>query len=365
MSYVPERITDYPQDIDDCPLHIDAEKLREAVEKYYEDPIGVKVALAIATFADSKGLAFPSVKRLSDMTGFTWQEVSKAVGRLQALGILTIQRRRFKNSQHCHNEYRFVKKFVRKIADIRSSHFLGNVLKWKAKAQDVATAVVAHAVKTVGGKVKQVASAMSASAASGVKDASSASAASEHERNASNAAEPASAEPVQEKPVQPVPAPAEPVMSAPAPIQEQPVEDGEPFPEADTPVEWDYVSEKDMDKMFQVFDAHPELVDDPEKAAEMAGVVFSSASAAEPVRGETAPVQEPVEPVSPVKRETNLETLPANTESVSAVGSTVQANIPANIQAENAPKFINGEVDARWRSQMMLHQVNPTMYPAW
>ena len=338
MSYVPERITDYPQDIDDCPLHIDAEKLREAVEKYYEDPIGVKVALAIATFADSKGLAFPSVKRLSEMTGFTWQEVSKAVGRLQALGILTIQRRRFKNSQHCHNEYRFVKKFVRKVADLRSSHFLGNVLKWKAKAQDVAKAVVAHAVKTVGGKVKQVASAM-------------------------NAAEPASVEPVQEEPVQPVPAPA----SASAPIQEpaQPLEDWgstSSFPEAGDPVEWDDVSEKDMDKMFRVFDAHPELVDDPEKAAEMAGVSFPSASAAEPVE---EPATKPVEPVSPVKRETNLETLPANTASVSAVGSTVQANIPANIQAENAPKFINGEVDARWRSQMMLHQVNPTMYPAW
>lgn len=357
MSYVPERITDYPQDIDDCPLHIDAEKLREAVEKYYEDPIGVKVALAIATFADSKGLAFPSVKRLSDMTGFTWQEVSKAVGRLQALGILTIQRRRFKNSQHSHNEYRFVKKFVRKVADIRSSHFLGNVLKWKAKAQDVATAVVDHAVKTVGGKVKQVASVMSASAAGGVKDASSASTASV--RDASNAAEPASVEPVQEKPVQPVPAPAEPVMSAPAPIQEQPVEDGEPFPEADTPVEWDYVSEKDMDKMFRMFDAHPELVDDPEKAAVMAGVSFPDMKVSEPVEETTAPIQEPVQTV---KQQTSLEALPANTESVSAVGSNTQ---PIQLDTANAPKFINGEVSSLWTSQQLLHKMNPDMYPAY
>lgn len=334
MSYVPERITDYPQDIDDCPLHIDAEKLREAVEKYYEDPIGVKVASAIATFADSKGLAFPSVKRLSDMTGFTWQEASKAVGRLQALGILTIQRRRFKNSQHSHNEYRFVKKFVRKVADLRSSHFLGNVQKWKAKAQDVATAVVDHAVKTVGGKVKQVASVMSASAASGVKDASSA-----------NAAEPASVEPVQEKPV-----------------MEQPVEDWgstSAFPEADDPVEWDYVSEKDMDKMFQVFDAHPELVDDPEKAAEMAGVSFPDMKVSEPVEETTAPIQEPVQTV---KQQTSLEALPANTESVSAVGSNTQ---PIQLDTANAPKFINGEVSSLWTSQQLLHKMNPDMYPAY
>lgn len=334
MGYVPERITDYPQDIDDCPLHIDAEKLREAVEKYYEDPIGVKVASAIASFADSKGLAFPSVSRLSDMTGYTWQEVSKAVGRLQALGVLTVTRRRFKNSQHCHNEYRFVKKFVRKVADIRSSHFLGNVLKWKAKAEDVATAVVDHAVKTVGGKVKQVASAMSASAP---------------------VAEPVSVEPVQEKPVQPVPAPAEPAT----------VEDWgstSSFPEADDSVEWDYVSEQDMDKMFRVFDAHPELVDDPVKAAEMAGVVFpemktvstpeSATALNAPVEETTTPIQKPTATPEIMKRETNLETLPANTQ-------------PVQTDMTNAPKFINGEVDARWGSQQLLHQLNPTQYPAY
>lgn len=357
MSYVPERITDYPKDIDDCPLHIDAEKLREAVEKYYEDPIGVKVALAIATFADSKGLAFPSVKRLSEMTGCTWQEVSKAAGRLQALGILTIQRRRFKNSQHSHNEYRFVKKFVRKVADIRSSHFLGNVQKWKAKAQDVATAVVDHAVKTVGGKVKQV--------ARGVSNASSA-----------NAAEPASVEPVQEKPVQPVPAPAEPATEAAiAQAEPAPIEDWgstSSFPEADTSVEWDYVSEKDMDKMFQVFDAHPELVDDPVKAAEMAGVVFPDMKVSKaieplsapvqpaPVEGITAPIQ-PAEP-APVKQETRLDTLPANTGSVSAAGSNTQ---PIQLDTANAPKFINGEVSALWKSQQVLHRMNPDMYPAY
>lgn len=146
-------------------------------------------------------------------------------------------------------------------------------------------------------------------------------------------------------------------MSAPAPIQEQPVEDGEPFPEADTPVEWDYVSEKDMDKMFRMFDAHPELVDDPEKAAIMAGVVLPDMKTSAPM---------------PVKRETSLESLPANTESVSAVGSNTQptmpapsqTNIPTNTQ-DNVPKFINGEPSALWRSQQLLHRVNPAMYPAW
>lgn len=308
MGYVPERITDYPQEIDDNPLHIDAGKLIEAVEKYYADPIGVKVALAIATFADGKGLAFPSVSRLSDMTGYTWTEVSKAVGRLQALGILTIQRRRFKNSRHSHNEYRFVKKFVRKVADIRSSHFLGNVQKWKAKAADVAAAVVDHAVKAVG-----VATGMT------------------------------------EKPSAPAP-----VMGKPA---DAPVEDwgsASSFPEANDPVEWDYVSEKDMDRMFRVFDAHPELLNKPEDAARLARVVFASASAAKPV---SKPVEE-----TPVKQKTSLETLPANTASVSAASSNTQ---PIQLDTANAPKFINGEVSAPWKSQQVLHRMNPDMYPTY
>lgn len=289
MGYVPERMTDYPQESDDYPLHIDAEKLMEAVEKYYEDPIGVKVALAIATFADSKGLAFPGVSRLSDMTGCTWTEVSKAVGRLQALGILTVKRRRFKNSKHCHNEYRFAKQFVRKTADIRSSHFLGNVLKWKAKAEDVAKAVVDHAQRAVGV----------------VKDTA-------------------------EKLVKP----AEPV---PAPVEEKSAEPANGFGV----------------RIAAMVDAHPELAEEflahPEKAAAMAG-------ANNPTCDAQYDVSKPVEETpATVKRETSLDTLPANTQGNTADTSPMQ----------NAPRFLNGETDARWHSQQLLHQLNPTMYPAW
>ena len=56
MSYVPERITDYPQDIDDCPLHIDAEKLREAVEKILRGPYRSESRFGYRHFRGQQGV---------------------------------------------------------------------------------------------------------------------------------------------------------------------------------------------------------------------------------------------------------------------------------------------------------------------
>ena len=280
MGYVPERVTDYPQEIDASPLHIDAEKLAQAVEQYYEDPIGVKVALAIATFADSRGLAFPGISRLSDMTGYMWTEVSKAVGRLQALGILTVKRRRFTNSKHSHNEYRFRKDFVHRIADKCSSHFLPNVQKWKAKAQDVAAAVVRHASDSVVDTVSDMASKIAAVVQAHPKKEEEF--LSHPEKAAAMASD-------------------KPAMDVPASVSEltdsEPVEDWVPS-QADTPIVWENGSQH---------------------------------------------VQETV------KQETSLETLPANIETNMA----------------NAPKFINGEVDSRWETQQLLHEMNPAVYRAY
>lgn len=289
MGYVPERITDYPQEIDDRPLHIDGEKLAQAVEQYYEDPIGVKVALAIATFADSRGVAFPSIQRLSNMTGYTWSEVSKAVYRLQALGVLTIKRRRFTNSKHSHNEYRFRKDFVHRVADKGSAHFLPNVQKWKAKAQDVAAAVVRHAsdmvVNTVSGMASKIAEVVQAHPEKEEEFLS------HPEKAAQLAGFGVKSADLVPEPVQKQSASA-PVSSASAVLQ------------ADTPIVWENGSDS--------YDA----------------------------------------PV--VKQETNLNTLPANTT-------------PANTQTNMAdcPKFINGEVSALWETQQLLHEINPTMYPAY
>ena len=309
MGYVPERITDYPQEIDDRPLHIDAEKLAQAVEQYYEDPIGVKVALAIATFADSRGLAFPGIQRLSDMTGYTWTEVSKAVGRLQALGILTIKRRRFQNSKHSHNEYRFRKDFVHRIADKCSSHFLPNVQKWKAKAKDVAAAVVRHASDTVVNTVSDMASKIAAVVQThpGKEE--------EFLANPQKAAQLAGFTVDSVKPSDLVP---EPVVPVPETVNPEPVGDWTSPHQANTPIEWENATD-------------------------------------------------PLDAPSGVKQETNLETLPANT--VSAVGSANTTNTQPmqNVQTNmaDAPKFINGEVDSRWETQQLLHEINPTMYPAY
>ena len=83
-----------------------------------------------------------------------------------------------------------------------------------------------------------------------------------------------------------------------------------------------------------------------------------------------------------MKLETNLNTLPANTESVSAAGSNTESvsaagsntesvsavgsnTQPIQLDTANAPKFINGEVSSLWTSQQLLHKMNPDMYPAY
>lgn len=136
---------EYPKVIDENPLHIDAKALHEAVNRYYDDPIGDRVALAIAGYANSNGVAFPGFDLLAELTGYTYEQISRAIHRLQALGILTITRRRAKGADHAHNVYKFCKRLIRKVIDICSAHFIANVEKWRAEAKDVAAAVIDHA----------------------------------------------------------------------------------------------------------------------------------------------------------------------------------------------------------------------------
>ena len=136
---------EYPKVIDENPLHIDAKALHEAVNRYYDDPIGDRVALAIASYANSNGEAFPGFPLLAELTGYTYEQISRATHRLQALGILTIKRRRSKGAEHAHDVYKFCKRLIRKVIDICSAHFIANVKKWRAEAKDVAAAVIDHA----------------------------------------------------------------------------------------------------------------------------------------------------------------------------------------------------------------------------
>ena len=136
---------EYPKVIDENPLHIDAKALHEAVNRYYDDPIGDRVALAIASYANSNGEAFPGFPLLAELTGYTYEQISRATHRLQALGILTIKCRRSKGAEHAHDVYKFCKRLIRKVIDICSAHFIANVKKWRAEAKDVAAAVLDHA----------------------------------------------------------------------------------------------------------------------------------------------------------------------------------------------------------------------------
>lgn len=132
---------EYPKVIDENPLHIDAQALHEAVNRYYDDPIGDRVALAIAGYANSNGVAFPGFELLAELTGYTYEQISRATHRLQALGILKITRRRSKGAKYAHDVYKFCKRLIREVIDVCSAHFIANVEKWRAEGRDVAQAI--------------------------------------------------------------------------------------------------------------------------------------------------------------------------------------------------------------------------------
>lgn len=51
------------------------------------------VFLAIALHVDRRGECWPGMTRLAKLTGFNRSSVSRAVGRLEELGLLTVRRR--------------------------------------------------------------------------------------------------------------------------------------------------------------------------------------------------------------------------------------------------------------------------------
>ena len=135
----------YPETFDEYPMRINAQAIRDTVAKYGEDEAVATVAIAIAAYANGKGVAFPSLDTIADQTGYTPQEASCYAHRGAAIGMFGIRKAKAKGAKYAHNVYTFAKNLIRKTSDIRSSHFIANVKKWRAEAKDVAAAVIDHA----------------------------------------------------------------------------------------------------------------------------------------------------------------------------------------------------------------------------
>lgn len=132
----------YPEVIDYSPLHIDAQKLHKVCARYGADADALEtVGLAIAGHANPWGDAFPGLALLSELTGYTIQEVSRLAHILQSAGVFIIRKVKSAGARYAHNVYHFAKSFIRRVADVNSAHFIGNLQKWKAAASDVAAAV--------------------------------------------------------------------------------------------------------------------------------------------------------------------------------------------------------------------------------
>lgn len=338
-------------------MNMDLGLLREefdALPDYPQKDFDFQLTLLIAEYANSKGVCWPGMGILATRLHCFKMDVKRGVDRVLKFSVFAIKKAKAKGAKWEHNVYIFAKRFLRKTVDKLASHF--DAQKWKDWVEekmserqrkklirryceqtdtDLENAGVYQGhwmamryVKKHVGETPEEYDAILAEAIAKYRD-----------YDGPNFRE------IADRPAKPV---AQPVST---PVS-TPVED---------------VSEEDMARMFRMFDEHPELVDDPEQAARLAGVVLpdmKQPAKPEPVDPEPwlEDYDKPVEPVSPVKRETNLEALPANTESASAVGSNTQ---PIQLDTANAPKFINGEVSSLWTSQQLLHKMNPDMYPAY
>lgn len=374
-------------------MNMDVEGMRavfDALPDYPQKDFDFQLTVLIAEYANSKGVCWPGMGTLAGRLHCFKMDVKRGVDRILEFGFFAVKKVKSKGAKWEHNVYVFAKRFLRKTVDKLAAHF--DTAKWKTWVEEKLSE--RQRKKLVNRYCEQADLDLEKVCASEgwwmarryvakhvvetpeEYDQILAEAIAKYRDYDGPLYREIAGRPV--KPVQPVPAPVQEKPAEPAPVMEKPIAEAVPVepepvdPEPwlqdwSKPVEWDYVSEKDMDKMFRVFDTHPELVDDPVKAAEMAGVVLpemktvstpeEALPANTPVEEITTPIQEPTATPEVMKRETGLEALPANTASTQSG--------PVQTDMANAPKFINGEVDARWGTQQLLHQLNPTMYPAY
>lgn len=357
-------------------MHMNLEELGKAFDAlpdYPQKDFDFQLMIAIGEYMNGRGVAFPGMGTLAERLHCFKMDVKRGVDRVYNFGFLAVKKVKKEGARWAHNVYTVAKRFLRKTVDKLAQHF--DAQKWKTWVEkklsarqrkklvnryyeqadlDLENAGLRGgwwmAMRYVKKHVKETPAEYEAILAEAIE--------MYRDYEGPNYREIADrpVKLVQPAPVKPVEEPVvtvEAVRVAAKPEPDAPV-DSEPwledwgstssFPEAGEPAEWEDVSEEDMDRMFRVFDAHPELVDDPGKAAEMAGVVFPDMKTEE-----AAP--------EIMKRETSLEALPANT-------ANMQRG-PVELDMANAPRFINEEVSSLWTSQQLLHKLNPDTYPAY
>lgn len=350
-------------------MHMNLEELGKAfgvLPDYSQKDFDFQLMALIGEYMNGRGVAFPGMRTLAARLHCFKMDVKRGVDRLLKLGFLTVEKVKKEGARWAHNVYTVAKRFLRKTVDKLAQHF--DAQKWKTWVEEKLSArqrkklvrryceQADHDLEDAGlsegwwmarryvckhvGETPEEYETILAEAVGMYRDYEG----PNYREIADRPVKPVEPVPasVMEKPMKPGMVPANGLaMKAVEPAMDSNVSE-EPWLEADDTVEWGDVSEEDKAKMFRVFDEHPELLNNPEEAARLAGVVLPDMK---PVEETTAPIQPDT-----VKQETNLETLPANTQI-------------ANMQ--NAPRFLNGDVDARWRSQQLLAKLNPTVYPVY
>lgn len=343
-------------------MNMDLGLLREefdALPDYPQKDFDFQLMVLIAEYANGKGVCWPGMGTLAARLHCFKMDVKRGVDRLLKFGFFTVKKVKSKGAKWEHNVYVFAKRFLRKTVDKLAAHF--DTAKWKTWVEEKLSErarkkLVNRYCEQADLDLEKVCASEGWWMARRYVAKHVGETPEEYDQILQEAIAryrdydgPLYRE-IADRPVKRVP-----VMEKPA---------GERIVTSASAA-----SERKRNASI-VSAAEPEPVDpepwlqDWDKPIEWED--GSQWSIAQP-KQDNAPVQEPVE------QETSLETLPANTESASAVSSanttpanTLSANTqPIQLDTVNAPKFINGEVSSLWTSQQLLHKMNPDMYPAY
>ncbi len=142
-------IDEYP--VDEHPMFINLEPAMPVLQGYDQAEDDYKVATAIAGYADSKGVAWPTLRNIVNRTGLPLKRVNRSVWRLERKRLFAITKKKKRNDIHERNIYHFTRGLIRETPDMRSNHY--DAKKWERVA-----ACLKQFVDTAVDTMKQVAS---------------------------------------------------------------------------------------------------------------------------------------------------------------------------------------------------------------
>lgn len=115
--------------LDDHPMWVNMEEALPVLTGYPQADLDRKVFTCIASYADSRGVSWPTLRSIAKKVEDTVKNVEHSVWRLADKCLFTITKKKMRNDIHDRNIYHLVSGLLRREPDTQSNHF--DAEKWK------------------------------------------------------------------------------------------------------------------------------------------------------------------------------------------------------------------------------------------